>query len=89
MIAGINRNRVDRCGGNERIICHDCPGSRATAAIGRFPYTAADRAGIRYDAAIDGRSWVDSYRVNSSLGSGVIDNNPNNRSFVLVADRVR
>src|SRR5690349_22868573 len=55
------------------MICHDCPGSRSAAAVTRLPDTATHSPGIGYDAAIDSRGRVDSYRVNSPLRRGIIE----------------
>ena len=72
MIAGINDNSVDGCSGNQRIISHHRPCRGTAAAVGGFPHTAADRARIGHDTAIDGGGRIDRNRVNAPFGRRVI-----------------
>src|SRR5438094_242171 len=72
MIAGINDNCVNGCGGNKRVVSDYCPGSHVAAAIGRFPNAATNRSGVGNDAAIHGRGWIDSNGVNSAFSGRVI-----------------
>src|SRR5205823_5949277 len=72
MIAGINRNTVDGCSGNQRIIGYHAPGSGITTTVGRLPYTASNRTKISHNAAIHRGGWINRNRVHSPFSRRVI-----------------
>jgi hypothetical protein len=72
MIVGIDGNSVDGCGGNQRIVGYNAPGSGITAAVGRLPYAAPTAPKISHDAAIHRGGWIDRNGVHSSFSRRVI-----------------
>src|SRR5260370_4928087 len=72
MIVGVNRNRIDGCRTNERIIRDHAPSGSVATAVGRFPHSATDRSEISHDAAVHSCSWIDSNRVQPALRGGVV-----------------
>ncbi len=72
VVGGVDSNRVDRCRPNQRIIGRHGPGGGVTAAIGRFPYTAAERCLIGHYAAIGGCRWIDDDPVHAARSGCVV-----------------